>query len=851
MSRPPDRRLAWTTAAVCLLAASAPAAGPVLDKQALLDRETFWDNRDWDWYKARIPFFECPDADIQTTYYYRWELLTKHLTYGSPNTGYTFTEFIDRPFWSGTYGAISCPAGHQLYEARWLHTDAAWDYAFYWFRTPGAEPRRYSTWIADAVWATYLVDPARGPGESSIRKLLPDLVKNYAGWEQEHFFPAVGLFWQTGHDDGMELNINSRQTPDLVRGAPAFRPTLNAYLYADALAIARIADRVGDAKTAAAFRAKAAALKENLQTKLWDPKRHFFFPMAMRDETRDGFTVKAGSLTHQTGKFAGDSHGRELIGYVPWQFGLPDPGYEAAWKFLTDKDAFAAPFGPTTVERHDPLFFISKACCWWSGNSWPYATAQTLKALANLLQDYKQDVVTRADYLELLRTYARTHRKNGRPYLAEACHPDTGSWDGHDSPNHSEHYFHSGYCDLVITGLVGLRPRDDDAVEVHPLAPESWDYFALDDVTYKGHRLAIVWDRTGVRYKLGPGLHVLADGERIATSPRLERLTGKLAALPAPPRPTGGLVNSAVNNDGLYFPRVSASYTAVGTSPQKLIDGNSWYHATPPNRWTSQGSSNATDWVAIDFGTKRRVESVRLHLLDDGSGIVPPAKIDLEHWDGSNWVAVPGQTRTPASPTGRHANRIDFPPLDAAKLRAEFTHAVGGRTGLTEFEAWGETSLPVAPAPPPAGNLALNTGDKPLPKASASYTSRFDKVEFANDGVTNFAPTPHNRWTSYESPNATDWLEIDFGEAKKFSRVELAIYDDRGGVRAPRKYDVEYWDGTDWRPVANGVKAPERPTGGQFNEVRFDRVTASKVRVVFTHAGAARSGVSEVFVWPE
>ena len=85
-----------------------------------LAAQTFWDNRDWDWYKANIPFFECPDADMVTTYYYRWELITKHLTYGSPNSGYSFTEFTDRPFWSGAYGAISCPVGHHLYEIRWL-----------------------------------------------------------------------------------------------------------------------------------------------------------------------------------------------------------------------------------------------------------------------------------------------------------------------------------------------------------------------------------------------------------------------------------------------------------------------------------------------------------------------------------------------------------------------------------------------------------------------------------------------------------------------------------------------------------------------------------------------------------
>src|SRR5206468_6099232 len=166
------------------------------------------------------------------------------------------------------------------------------------------------------------------------------------GWEKEHFDPAVGLFWQTGHDDGMEYNINSRQTQDLVRGAPGYRPTLNSYMYADALAIARFADRAGDKKTAETYRRKAAALKDNLQKKLWDPKRKFFFPMAKRDEERDGFTVKAGSLTYQTGRFAGSEYGRELTGYVPWQFDLPDfTGYDAAWRPLMDKDGFFAPFG--------------------------------------------------------------------------------------------------------------------------------------------------------------------------------------------------------------------------------------------------------------------------------------------------------------------------------------------------------------------------------------------------------------------------------------------------------------------------------------------------------------------------
>lgn len=833
-----------------LVAASAVAADPILSPQKLLDKETFWDNQDWDWYKANVPFFECPDADIQTTYYYRWELLTKHLTYGSPNSGYTFTEFIDRPFWSGAYGAISCPAGHQLYEARWLRNpQIARDFARYWFRTPGAQPRNYSTWLADGVWAMHQVHP----NDQLITDLLPDLQANHEGWEKRHFVPEVGLFWQTGHDDGMEYNITSRQTKDIVRGAPGYRPTLNAYLWADALAIAKVAELKGDKDAAKAYREKAAGLKEKLHAKLWDPKRQFFFPMAKQDETTDGHTVKALTLTYQSGKHAGSDFGRELIGYVPWQFGMVEKGkgYEAAWAKLTDREGFAAPFGPRTVERNDPMYLLKNTCCWWSGQSWPYATSQTLKAMANVLQEYDQKAVTSADYAKLLQTFARTHRKDGKPYLAEACHPDTGSWEGHDGYNHSEHYFHSSFNDLVLTGLVGIRPRDDDTLEVKPLAPADWDYFAVDNVPYKGQLISVLWDRDGTRYKKGKGLRLFADGKEVAAADKLGPLSAKLPATKQVPQPGRTVVNFAVNNDGTYFPRVTASYSNPRTPPAKLIDGNTWYHRDPPNRWTCEGSPNGTDSVVIDFGTERAVHRASLYFLEDGRGVVPPEQYALEYWDGKAWAEIPNQFRMQDEPTGRRANVVRFSGLKTTKVRAVFTHAKGGKTGLTEIEVWGEAKLPLAEVPPPEGNIAYNPGGKPFPKASASHTSQFDKVEQAIDGKVSFLNTPHNRWTSYESANATDRLEVDFGEEKTFRRVELAIYDDRGGVQAPTKYEVEVWDGKVWQSAKNATYSPEKPSGGQFNEVKFDKATASKLRVVFTHAGKARSGVSEIFVWKE
>jgi hypothetical protein len=329
----------------------------ILDRSAIIRSQRFLDNQDWDWFVENIPFLDCPDEDIQTTYYYRWELITKHLTYGNPDTGYLFTEFIDRPFWSGAYGAISCPAGHQLYEARWLRSgEIAKDYSRYWVNTPGAQPRNYSTWLADAVLAVDAVHP----DPEQLGGLLDGLIANYEGWRNRHFDASVGLFWQTGHDDGMEFNIASRQTQDILRGAPSYRPSFNAYMWADAKAIAKIASKQGRVEIEKQFNEFADKLRTTMLAKLWDPKRKFFFPMFKNNENRDGYEISAGTLVYQDGRFAGDNHGRELIGYVPWQFSMFEPKspYEEAWAKLMDTDGFFADYGPTTVERNDPMFLL-------------------------------------------------------------------------------------------------------------------------------------------------------------------------------------------------------------------------------------------------------------------------------------------------------------------------------------------------------------------------------------------------------------------------------------------------------------------------------------------------------------
>lgn len=827
------------------------AAAPILDAPKILEKQDFLVNRDFDWYEQNIPFLDSPDEEINKTYYYRWELVTRHFVYGNPNSGYAFTEFANRPFWSGAYGTISCPSGHQIYEVRWLKDPRfVRDYIRFWMRHPGAQPRNYSSWLADCAWATHQVHP----NDSYITDLLPDFIHNFSEWKKKHWVEEMGLFWQTGHDDGMEFDINAQQTKDILRGGQSLRPSFNAYMWADAMAISRIAKVKGDRAIAKKYQAKADLIKSNVQKQLWDPTRMFFFPMSNQEHEKDGYMVKKHTLTYQTGKFAGSIHGRELHGFVPWSFNMLDAGYEDAWQFLTNEEFFKAPFGPTSIERGDPQFVLKDSCCWWSGHSWPFATTQTLKAMANLLHNYQQEHVSREDYAELLHTFAITQRKDGKPYIAEAANPFNGSWKGHDMENRSEHYFHSGFTDLVITGLAGLKTSEDDTLVVDPLAPKSWDYFAMDRINYRGHQISIIWDRTGERYNLGKGLQVIVNGKQLASSPELGKLTVTLPTANVIPVDANPDMNFAINNDGDYYPRYLTSYVHPETSLAKLSDGQYGYNIIPSNRWSTVGSPNPEDWVEVNFGTERPIHQVKLYVLDDAgakdSKVKAPIKIQLEHWVESGWQAIPGVKSPSLTPGGNRPYLISFPVLKATRLRATLTHADGARSGLTEFEAWGPGVKPYEPAPPPAGNLAFNRKGEGFPKITASHSDPFGGIPpRAIDGKIIFEATPMNRWTSYTSPNAKDWLELEFEKETKVSKVVLHIYDDRGGVHAPASYTIERWTGSEWQEMSSQDKAPAIPTGNMANVTTFTPTAVTKLRVLFTHKDGPRSGVTELEVW--
>ncbi len=450
----------------------------------------------------RIPLLDCPDAELEKTYYFRWWTYRKH--FKRTPFGHIVTEFLPPVPWAGPYNSINCAACHHIREGRWLADPDGWlgEYIDFWLDGHG-DAMAYSMWPATAVEEYALLHG----GDTFTRGRLDRLVALYRRREEAALRPC-GLFWSDDDRDGMEFSISG----------PGLRPTLNSYLYGDAAAIARMARCAGRAELAGEFAQKARRIRAQMDRLLWDGRFYKTIPCA-RGDAADFDRRPVVAPEHDV---------RELIGYLPWAFGAADGQKAAAFAALTDEAGFAAPRGLTTAERRHPRFrFEHEHECLWNGPSWPFATSQTLVAAAALLRGGCRNALTPADYYRMLRQYALAHRRtDGRgrelPWIDEDMDPFTGEWiarrilksrgwrSGEGGYERGKDYNHSLFCDLVLSGLLGIAPDGRGGLTADPLIPDDWGYFCVIGVPFAGRRWNVVFDRNGERYGLGAGLRVLA-----------------------------------------------------------------------------------------------------------------------------------------------------------------------------------------------------------------------------------------------------------------------------------------------------------------------------------------------------
>jgi hypothetical protein len=297
---------------------------------------------------------------------------------------------------------------------------------------------------------------------------------------------------------------------------------------------------------------------------------------------------------------------------------------------------------------------------------------------------------------------------------------------------------------MLFEDVAGLRPRLDDKVELSPI-DMGYDHFAVGNLTYHGADLTIVWQRPGGtrHYPLAPEGHSLyVDGRRAFTVDdpahvRWDSETGAVrvldgsgtrvlrharARLKAADKvslegnarmvdsfqkagvdlssETGRAANLAEGRPA------AASFTTTSpapqaTSPANAVDGFTIsglpvtlgsYVGTNPI-WGNLGSPNAEDWLQVDLGRPKRFDTVRLYFYSNkafgagGGTYRQPAAYTVQVFDGSQWVDIPNQVRSPGTPAPNY-NQVDFSPVRARLVRVVTTRATGFAVGLKEVQVF-------------------------------------------------------------------------------------------------------------------------------------------------------------------
>ena len=673
------------TTAVCLGTAFAAQAQPNLPREKIAAQ---YFGADAPWYVRNIPFLEIDDPEIQEVYYYRWKVFRAHIREIGPE-GTTVLEFLDNVPWARQpFTDLNDSAAFHILEGRWLRDPVIIDNLIDHLYAGGANDRHFSESIAAATESRTRVSGDPAP---ALRHLT-EMRAIYDRWD-DHFDRARGLYWIEPLLDATEYTIASidasgagftldpsaDQNHNGFTGGFAFRASINSYQYANALAIARLAALAGLPELAADYSRRAADLRTAVLEQLWDPALNQFVDRYQRSTAH----VTAGELIR----------GRELVGYVPWAFELP-PADAARWKPLAGAwthvlapAEFAGAHGLRTVEPSYPRYLVQyrydavtgRPECQWNGPSWPFQTSQVLTGLANLLDDYSQKVIGAADYLRLLRQYTQQHLVSGaEPDIQEDYNPDTGKPIVGLARSH--HYEHSTYVDLILNGLIGIRPRSDEILEIAPLISVGQPresspirYFALQRLSYHGHEVGIFYDRDGDRYAVGRGLSVFVDGKRRYGPAPLERVSIALGARQPFASRGARRADLAVNPGIPDGPIASASSVAPGSAVAEAIDGRMWFFPSNPNGWSpAAANGNSNSWFGMDLRQKRVIGSLELYFFADGARYAAPKGVHLLYQTPQGWRDVPAQRRSPRKLLANGENEITFPPLTVQNLRLVF-----------------------------------------------------------------------------------------------------------------------------------------------------------------------------------
>ncbi|XVV15351.1 family 43 glycosylhydrolase [Actinoplanes sp. CA-131856] len=138
--------------------------------------------------------------------------------------------------------------------------------------------------------------------------------------------------------------------------------------------------------------------------------------------------------------------------------------------------------------------------------------------------------------------------------------------------------------------------------------------------------------------------------------------------------PTRG--TSATVTTSYVSPWESLSAVNNGGTPANSADRSNLAYGN----WPQQG----TQWVEYTWPAAQSINRSSVYWFDDNQGIDLPASCQLQYWNGSAYVAVPGACGV----AGNTENQMAFSTISTTRLRLSFTSRIGYSTGILEWKAF-------------------------------------------------------------------------------------------------------------------------------------------------------------------
>lgn len=714
------------------------------------------------WWVDNVPYLDTPEQNITKSLFYRWWVLRfNFLDANVPGNDYQFPVAIEGVL--GYNNAIVLTTGMFLDDLKYLR-DPSYAYGSWlsagetagggkYTDNPGSPENwsnSYAQYITAAAWRSMqLHGGPRALAAKLARYGSGDVDGVLAAYDLNHN-GLIEYDWaaMTGNDaDAVSFDWAAKH------GEIRMDRTESAYVYANAQAAAQAAQLAGDSATAQRMQATAQRIRQAVLDVLWQD----------HSDSADSVGLHGELLKHRQAKGPRlPVDWKETNNYYPFSVGLMpkqgepdyDPKYARALRLFADAAHY--PLFPFYTANQVDLQARGSGADSGSNNFSTINATVAFRLFGEALRDYPSPFLSARSYRKLLYWNAWA------PYIdGDNRYPDQNEFWARGSAGDGGkigyrswiHHTQLGATNFtMIEDAMGLRPRNDDRIELYPI-DIGWDHFAADNLRYRDRNLSIVWDRDGRHYngRAAQGYSVYLDGTLafrvdrlahviydpasgqvsaapdavngngaaqvldahpaqlasmaqvpIAADSRLARLLGKAgvdATLPA--TATMNLAEGA---------QVTASFATPGFAATAAVDGST---ANTPF-WGTAGSPSASDWIALDLGQPRQVDQVVLYFYRSSApagvqhgfpsgthpGYAAPWIYAVQYQDGAgNWKTVPGQVRDAAIAVGNR-NRVRFPALRAQALRVVVTHAGSARTGIKELQVF-DSGLA---APAVAGN---------------------------------------------------------------------------------------------------------------------------------------------------